>query len=77
MFYFCPEFFDGGEFVPISDSESCEEPELIFVSDNDSCMFICCRPAHKLGDEVDYSDSETETETDMCHLWNFGFWVVA
>ena len=72
-FIFAPEFFDGGEFVPISDSESCKEPELIFVSDNDSaCSYVVDQPTN-LGDEVDYSDSETETETDMCHLWNLDF----
>ena len=75
-FIFAPEFFVGGEFVPISDSESCEEPELIFVSDSESaCSCVVDQPTN-LGDEVDYSDSETETETDVCQLWNLDFgWV--
>jgi hypothetical protein len=54
-----PEFFDGGVFVPFSDSDS-------------ACSYVVDQPTN-LGDEVDYSDSETETETDMCHLWNLDF----
>ena len=75
-FIFAPEFFDGGEFVPISDSESCEEPELIFVSDSESaCSFVVDQPTN-YGDEFDDSCTETETETDVCQLWNLDFgWV--
>ena len=52
-----PEFFDGGEFVPFSDSES-------------SCSVVMDT---MFGDEFDDSDSETETETETCQLWNLNF----
>ena len=52
-----PEFFDGGEFVPFSDSES-------------ACSVVMDT---MFGDEFDDSDSETETETETCQLWNLNF----
>jgi hypothetical protein len=61
-FIFEPEFFEGGIFVPFSDSDS-------------ACSFVVDQPTN-YGDEVDDSCTETETETDMCQLWNLNFgWV--
>eukprot|EP00435_Cladocopium_sp_Y103_P039270 s2980_g10.t1 len=45
------------------------EPELIFVSDSESvCSLVI---DHALGDELDGSDSEEETQT--YHLWDLNF----
>jgi len=56
-FIFAPEFFVGGVFVPISDSES-------------ACSFVVDLPTN-FADEVD--DSCSETETEACQLWNLNF----